>query len=168
MPIAPDLDLTSVGGRGYLAADRCRGFFFATFVSAQRTVDVVEANGPGLKSVVLEIVLAQFFHEELLPAIPLLRVGWKSVFLPKRSDLGALLQVLGVDAGGRGEEEAVCTVETGCLQHMHVGHGIVASDLSVEGGYVPDSPHVCRQMVDLVDSLGRDQAIVETPEDQGL
>ena len=61
-----------------------------------------------------------------------------------------------VDAGRTGEEEALHAIEARRLQHMGVDQDVVAGDLSVIGRDVADTPHVSRQMVDLVYSKRRD------------
>src|SRR5205809_6630575 len=73
-----------------------------------------------------------------------------------------------VDAGRTGEEEALHAIEARRLQHMGVDQDVVAGDLSVIGRDVADTPHVSRQMVDLVYSKRRDQAFIPAPEVQRI
>src|SRR5207247_4601116 len=73
-----------------------------------------------------------------------------------------------VDAGRTGEEEALHAIEARRLQHMGVDQDVVAGDLSVIGRDAADTPHVSRQMVDLVYSKRRDQAFIPAPEVQRI
>src|SRR5690606_29900380 len=94
LTIAPDLDLVAVLGQGDLAAERRRGLLLAPLVGAERTVDVVEPHHAGLHAVVLGVVLAELFGEELLPAVALLRRRRVGVLLTQRRDVGIVLAVV--------------------------------------------------------------------------
>jgi hypothetical protein len=51
---------------------------------------------------------------------------------------------------------------------VQVDHGAVASDLGVKSSDLADTSHVRRQVVDLVDASGGDQAVIEAAKIQEL
>lgn len=87
LPVTPHFDLAGVLGERDLAADGSRGFLAATLVGPERSVDVVEAHDTDVEAVVLVIVSRHLFGEELLPAVPLLRLSGIRVGLLERRDV---------------------------------------------------------------------------------
>src|SRR5919112_6534867 len=102
--VSPDHYLFSVGSQGHLATDSCWSLFLASFVSAERSVDVVKADHSSLESIVFAVILAQLFHEKLLGTVSFLGPGRVGVLLLEIRDVRALLKVLWVDTS-RGREE---------------------------------------------------------------
>src|SRR5215210_8392066 len=94
--VSPDLYLLSVGSQGYLATDSRWSLLLASFVSAERSVDIVKADHSSLESVVFAVIFAELFHEKLLGTVSFLGFGRVGVFLLKIRDVCALLKVLGV------------------------------------------------------------------------
>src|SRR3989454_5496915 len=72
--VSPDLDGRTVFRLRHLPANRRGGFLASALVRAQGSVHIVKAHDPHVEVVVLMVVGGQLFREELLPAIPHLRV----------------------------------------------------------------------------------------------
>ena len=159
--VAPDFDFATVAAHRNFAADRSRCFFLAAVVSSEWTVDVVEADDAGLEAVVIVVVAAELFGEQLLPAITGLGIGGHCVFFTQRCDVGIHLLALGVHASRGGEQETLHAVLLGGFEHVRVDEDVVAADVGVIGGDVADAAHVGSEVVDLVDAAaGRQQALV--------
>src|SRR5205823_12103292 len=105
------LDLVAVAGQGDLPAHGSRGLLTTALVRPEGTVDVVESRNPSLETEVLEVILAELLHPELLPPVALLGVRGVRVLLPQGRDLRPLLQVHRIDARARREEEPL---DAGC------------------------------------------------------
>ena len=92
MSVTPYLDLVSISGQGYLAADRRRRLLFAAIIGTERSVDIVKAHDPGFEFVVLPVVTTQFLRIEFLPPVTRLR-------LESSRASGTLTLVRATDAG---------------------------------------------------------------------
>src|SRR6266480_1617127 len=168
LAIAPHLDGVAVLRKGHLAADRGGGFLSPPLVRAERAKDVVEPHAARLEAEILGVVTADALREELLPPIAILGVGWIGVFLFQRSHVGRVLEIAGIDAGGRGVEEALHAVHPRGLERMGVDQDVVPTDLGLVAVDEPDAAHVGREGVHLVDAASGDQAVVPPPEVQDL
>src|SRR5437016_6589707 len=98
--VAPDLDLAAAGYKRNFATNSRRRFLAPALVRAQRAVDVVEPHDAGVEAMVLGIVPALPFAEQLFPPVSVLRIGRVRVLLFERSHIGLVLEVLRVDARG--------------------------------------------------------------------
>jgi hypothetical protein len=93
--ISPDLYFISVGSQGDLATDSRWSLLLASFLSAQGSVVIVEAERSSVEAVVFTVILAELFHKELLGTVSFLGLGRGVVFFPQIGNLvGALPKVL--------------------------------------------------------------------------
>ncbi len=159
LAVAPDLDGAAVFSLGNFARDGCRRLFLAAVVGAERPVDVVEAHDARLELVVVVVVAAEFFGEQLFPAVTWLGIGRIRVFFLQRRDFGVLLFRLRVDAGRRREQESLHVVLLRSFEHVRVDQNVVFRDIGQERGDVADAAHVGRQVVNLIDVLCGSQAV---------
>ncbi len=85
LAIAPDLNsLPSFELRDF-ARNRGRRLFLAAIIRAERPVHVVEAHDARLELVVVVVVAAELFREQLFPAITRLWIGRIRVFFLQRN-----------------------------------------------------------------------------------
>src|SRR5207247_9115222 len=162
--VAPHFDFATVYGEGDLAADGRRGFLPAALVGTERAIDVVEPHHAGLQTVVFGVVPAQTLREELLPAVPIFRVGGVRVFFLQRGHGSDPLEVLRIHARRGAEQEAPYAALASGFQHVGVDQDIVVHDLGLVGLDEADPPHVGGQAIDLVHRLGSCEAVLPATE----
>jgi hypothetical protein len=132
----------------------------AAVPGAERPVDVVEADQPGLEAVVLGEVFAQLLGVELLQPVSRLGIGGKGIILLQRHYRGHVLKILRIDTGRGREQEALDLGVIGRLQHLRADHRVVEGDRGVRAGDVADAAHVRGEIVDLVHAVDRLAAII--------
>src|SRR5262249_22774967 len=101
LSVAPDLNFAGIGSQSYFSTDCGRRLLFASFVSAKRAVHVMKSKDASIEIVIVLIIAAQFFAEELFPSIAGLGISRICVFFAQRSDVSAQLFVARIDAGRR-------------------------------------------------------------------
>ena len=145
-----------------LPADRGRSLLAPAVVGAMRSVHVVVARHPRHEPEVLGVVAAHPLAEELLPAVTVLRHGRVGIRLHESLDGGIDLLVVGVYAGGGGEEEARDAglarghQEMGIDQHAQHAQGLVVLD-------EPHAAHVGGEVVDAHRALHGGDAVGAVP-----
>src|SRR5207237_6371005 len=155
---APPLALSPVLRQRPLATDGRRGLLASPIVRAERAVDIVKPYDPSLEPVVLAIVPALAFGEELFPTVPVLGVGRVGVLFLQGLDVRGLLTVARIHARRRRVEVPLDAIEAGSLEHMRVDEHVVVHALGLVRLDESDAAHVRRKIIDLVNSAGRLQA----------
>src|SRR5579872_1011545 len=168
MAVAPDLDLAAIFRVRDFTGDRSRRLLLAAVVGSQRTVNVVEADDARLEFVIAVVVAAKLFGEELLPTVARLGIGGIGVLFLQRNEIGRLLLVLRVNASRRGEEELLHAILLARLEHVRVDENVVLGDIGQERRDVTDAAHIGREVVDLIDPLGRREAVFPHAQVQNL
>ena len=138
-----------------LAAHRRGRLLAPALPRAQRAEDVVEADDTGREVVILAVVAAEELGDELLPPIAVLGLGRKGVLLAQGRHLGVRLEVLRIDARGRGVQVALDPVAPGRLDRVQVDQRVRVQDLGVMGRDVAHPAHVGGERVDLINARRR-------------
>src|SRR5215469_6266385 len=159
--VAPDFDFAAALRESDLSGDGRGSLLLATLIGAERPVHVVKAHDPSFQLVVFFVVAAEFFGEQLLPAIARFGVGRNRVAFLERGHLGIALLVLRINASGGRKEKALHAVDPASLQHVRIDEDVVARDIGVIGGDVADAPHVGGQIVNLIYFAARRQTVFE-------
>src|SRR5689334_2517589 len=149
LPVAPDLDLVAIRRQRHLPADRGRGFLSSTFVGAQRPEDVVKPDHTSVEAMVFQVVPALPLREQLLPAVPVFRIGRVGILFAKRCDVHGVLPIAGIHAGRRGVEIALDAMLPRRLEHVDVDQHVVVHDHGLVVLDEADPAHVGGQVVDL-------------------
>src|SRR5579863_1215207 len=167
LAIAPDLD-RAVSGRRDFTRDRRRRLFLAAVVGAQRAVDVVEAHNARLELIVVVVVSAKLFGKQFFPPVAWLGVSRIRILFLQRNEVGSLLFVLRVHAGGRREKETLHTVLLAGFEHVRVDQNVVFRNIGQERRDVADAAHICSEVIDLVHALCGSQAVFPHAQVQNL
>src|SRR5439155_23236849 len=96
----------------------------------------------------------------LVPAHPYHGIGREDVLYLYRCDVGLVLKIPRVDAGGRRIEQPLDALHAGRVERVDVDQHVVPADLGLVRMDEADAAHVRGQGIDLVDAAGRGQAIV--------
>ena len=162
--VSPDLNGRTVFRLRHLPANRRGGFLASALVRAQGSVHVVKAHDPHVEVIVLMVVAGQLFGEELLPAVPHLRVRGDGVLLAQRRDVLPVLEKARIDAGRGRVEVAFDALQAGRFEHVGIDEGVVPGQPGVEFRDVANPAHVRRELIDVLDAEDRVGAAVERPE----
>src|SRR5262245_6862625 len=78
--------------------------------------------------------------------------------------MSVFLFVLRIHTCGGGEQKAPHAIQTACVQHVRIDQDVVPRDVGVVCRNVADTTHIGCQVIDLVDVLGRLEAVLPEPQ----
>ena len=93
----------------------------------------MEADDARLQSVILTVVVAQAFHDQLLPTVCILRHGRIGILFLERNHVGIGLLVFWVDTGRGCVEITLRTIDAGRIERVGVDQRIIVQDLGMMG-----------------------------------
>src|SRR6185369_6894858 len=133
-----------------------------TVVGPQWPVYVVEAHDSRFESVIMRVVFAKLLSVEFFPTVSRLGIGRICIFFFQGCYIWCLLLILCVHASRRGEEEALYSAQSCRFEHVSIDQDVVTRDIGHEGGDISDAAHVRREVIDLIDILGRLLTVLPT------
>ena len=97
---------------------------------------------------------ARTLHVQFFPTIPVFSIGGIGILFPQWLNVGAPLQVPGVNTCARGKKKPLNPTATRRLDRMDVDHGAVADDLGFVTFDKADPSHLRSERVNFIDTAG--------------